>query len=86
MRGRGVGLLECARRPNPGLNTVKRYAPKQPDALRRAPRGPPSSAPTSSPRPNTRRRRRHPANTRRLIASYQHALKGQHEPRKHVLQ
>jgi transposase len=36
---KGVGLLECARRLNLALNTVKRYArTKEPDALRRAPR------------------------------------------------
>ncbi|WP_455713494.1 ISL3 family transposase [Streptosporangium canum] len=36
---KGVGLLECARRLNLGLNTVKRYArTKEPDTLRRAPR------------------------------------------------
>jgi DNA-binding NarL/FixJ family response regulator len=36
---KGVGLLECARRLNLSLNTVKRYArKKEPDALRRAPR------------------------------------------------
>nr|WP_322723633.1 ISL3 family transposase [Streptomyces spongiae] len=37
--GKGVGLLECARRLNLALNTVKRYARTQePEALRRAPR------------------------------------------------
>ena len=37
--GRGVGLLECARRLNLALNTVKRYArTRQPENLRRAPR------------------------------------------------
>ncbi|MFB9427611.1 transposase, partial [Nonomuraea rubra] len=36
---RGVGLLECARRLNLSLNTVKRYArTHKPEALRRAPR------------------------------------------------
>ncbi|MET8538967.1 ISL3 family transposase [Streptomyces sp. NPDC005065] len=36
--GKGVGLLECARRLNLALNTVKRYARTQePNALRRAP-------------------------------------------------
>ncbi|PRX46801.1 transposase IS204/IS1001/IS1096/IS1165 family protein [Nonomuraea fuscirosea] len=36
---KGVGLLECARRLNLSLNTVKRYArTREPDALRRAPR------------------------------------------------
>ncbi len=36
---KGVGLLECARRLNLSLNTVKRYArTQQPEALRRAPR------------------------------------------------
>lgn len=34
-----VTLLECARRPDVSLNTVKRYArTREPDALRRAPR------------------------------------------------
>ncbi|MET8331780.1 ISL3 family transposase [Streptomyces sp. NPDC005181] len=37
--GKGVGLLECARRLNLALNTVKRYArTREPEALRRAPR------------------------------------------------
>ncbi|CAL9328304.1 ISL3 family transposase IS469 [Streptomyces sp. enrichment culture] len=37
--GKGVGLLECARRMNLSLNTVKRYArTREPEALRRAPR------------------------------------------------
>ncbi|MFE3202338.1 ISL3 family transposase [Embleya sp. NPDC059237] len=37
--GKGVGLLECARRLDVSLNTVKRYARiREPDALRRAPR------------------------------------------------
>jgi transposase len=37
--GKGVGLLECARRLNLSLNTVKRYARTQrPEASRRAPR------------------------------------------------
>ncbi|WP_455753761.1 ISL3 family transposase [Streptomyces hydrogenans] len=37
--GKGVGLLECARRLNLSLNTVKRYArTREPEALRRAPR------------------------------------------------
>ncbi|MFE3205844.1 ISL3 family transposase [Embleya sp. NPDC059237] len=37
--GKGVSLLECARRLNVSLNTVKRYArTREPDALRRAPR------------------------------------------------
>ncbi|TDC04055.1 ISL3 family transposase, partial [Streptomyces sp. 8K308] len=37
--GKGVGLLECARRLNLALNTVKRYARiREPEALRRAPR------------------------------------------------
>lgn len=36
---RGVGLLECARRLNLALNTVKRYArTREPENLRRAPR------------------------------------------------
>ncbi|MGW0486461.1 ISL3 family transposase [Nonomuraea sp. NPDC003214] len=36
---KGVGLLECARRLNLSLNTVKRYArTREPEALRRAPR------------------------------------------------
>ncbi|MFJ2782432.1 hypothetical protein ACIO5D_38460, partial [Kitasatospora sp. NPDC087315] len=36
--GKGVGLLECARRPNLALNTVKRYArAPEPEGLRRAP-------------------------------------------------
>ena len=36
--GKGVGLLECSRRLNLALNTVKRYARNQePQALRRAP-------------------------------------------------
>ncbi|MCT9934817.1 ISL3 family transposase [Planotetraspora sp. A-T 1434] len=36
---KGVGLLECARRLDLSLNTVKRYArTRQPEALRRAPR------------------------------------------------
>ncbi|QXJ26989.1 ISL3 family transposase [Actinomadura graeca] len=36
---KGVGLLECARRLNLSLNTVKRYTrTRQPEALRRAPR------------------------------------------------
>ncbi|MFI6586042.1 ISL3 family transposase [Embleya sp. NPDC050493] len=36
---KGVGLLECARRLDVSLNTVKRYARiREPDALRRAPR------------------------------------------------
>ncbi|MFG1685160.1 ISL3 family transposase [Nonomuraea sp. NPDC049269] len=36
---KGVGLLECARRLNLSLNTVKRYARnREPDTLRRAPR------------------------------------------------
>jgi hypothetical protein len=35
----GVGLLECARRLNLALNTVKRYArTREPEAMRRAPR------------------------------------------------
>ncbi|MBG0831883.1 ISL3 family transposase [Planomonospora sp. ID67723] len=37
--GKGVGLLECARRLNLSLGTVKRYArTREPEALRRAPR------------------------------------------------
>ncbi|MFC8794822.1 ISL3 family transposase [Streptomyces cinereoruber] len=37
--GKGVGLLECARRLNLSLNTVKRYArTREPEALRRTPR------------------------------------------------
>ncbi|MFF4652025.1 ISL3 family transposase [Streptomyces sp. NPDC001380] len=37
--GKGVGLLECARRLNLALNTVKRYArTREPEVLRRAPR------------------------------------------------
>lgn len=37
--GKGVGLLECARRLNLALNTVKRYArTREPEILRRAPR------------------------------------------------
>ncbi len=37
--GKGVGLLECARRLNLSLKTVKRYArTREPEALRRAPR------------------------------------------------
>jgi hypothetical protein len=37
--GQGVGLLECARRLNLALNTVKRYARiPEPEALRQAPR------------------------------------------------
>ncbi|GAQ67104.1 hypothetical protein SsS58_07549 [Streptomyces scabiei] len=36
---RGVGLLECARRLDLALNTVKRYArTREPENLRRAPR------------------------------------------------
>ncbi|MEU8319760.1 ISL3 family transposase [Nonomuraea sp. NPDC048881] len=36
--GKGVGLLECARRLNLGLNTVKRYARvSEPERLQRAP-------------------------------------------------
>jgi hypothetical protein len=36
--GRGVGLLECARRLNLGLNTIKRYAhASEPERLARAP-------------------------------------------------
>ncbi|MEU8378473.1 ISL3 family transposase [Streptosporangium sp. NPDC048865] len=36
--GKGVGLLECARRLNLGLNTVKRYArAREPERLQRAP-------------------------------------------------
>ena len=36
--GKGAGLLECARRPNLSLNTVKRYArATQPERLQRAP-------------------------------------------------
>ncbi|MEU9891548.1 ISL3 family transposase [Sphaerisporangium sp. NPDC051011] len=36
---KGVGLLECARRLNLSLNTVKRYArTREPEVLRRAPR------------------------------------------------
>jgi transposase len=38
LRGQGVGLLECARRLNLSLNTVKRYArATQPERLQRAP-------------------------------------------------
>ncbi|MEV8099675.1 ISL3 family transposase [Kitasatospora sp. NPDC085879] len=37
--GKGVGLLECSRRLNLALNTVKRYArTREPELLRRAPR------------------------------------------------
>ncbi|MEV7238444.1 ISL3 family transposase [Streptomyces sp. NPDC051020] len=37
--GKGVGLLECARRLGLALNTVKRYArTREPEAMRRAPR------------------------------------------------
>jgi hypothetical protein len=36
--GKGTGLLECARRQDMSLNTVKRYArAKQPGRLHRAP-------------------------------------------------
>ncbi len=39
MLDKGVGLLECARRLDLSLNTVKRYArTREPEALRRAPR------------------------------------------------
>ncbi|MFE0458559.1 ISL3 family transposase [Kitasatospora sp. NPDC058965] len=42
---KGVGLLECARRPNLALNTVKRYArTREPEPLRRAPRYRPTLA------------------------------------------
>ncbi len=38
LRGQGVGLLECARRLNLSLNTVKRYAhATRPERLQRAP-------------------------------------------------
>ncbi|WP_260462229.1 ISL3 family transposase [Streptomyces sp. TRM72054] len=48
--GQGVGLLDCSRRLNLALNTVKRYARMpEPQALRIAPpTGPPSSAPTAT--------------------------------------
>jgi IS30 family transposase len=42
---KGVGLLECARRLNLALNTVKRYArTREPANLRRAPRYRPTLA------------------------------------------
>ena len=51
LRGQGVGLLECARRLNLSLNTVKRYAhATRPERLQRAP-AIPAHARRSIPRP-----------------------------------
>jgi hypothetical protein len=45
--GQGVGLLDCSRRLNLALNTVKRYARMpEPQALRIAP---PTGLPSSTP-------------------------------------
>ena len=66
---KGVGLLDCARRLNLALNTVKRYArTREPDA--RPPRsratGPPSSTPTATTCATARQTTRPPQSTNSL--------------------